>query len=74
MQEMIKPLNEFYDKFKQLVDKLHQPKDDYSCEWFKKGLLAWIQQGIIIRGVKTLPNILIVASDINRELGVINKT
>jgi hypothetical protein len=68
-------VNRFYDRFKQLADKLSQrPEEDYLCEWFKKGLLPWIQQGIVIRGVKTLHDILTAANDISRELGALNKT
>lgn len=67
------PVDKFYDRFKQLADKLNQkPEEDYLCEWFKKGLLPWIQQGIVIRGVKTLHDILGAANDISRELGANN--
>ena len=74
-QERNEPVDVFYDRFKQLADKLSQrPEEDYLCEWFKKGLLPWIQQGIVIRGVKTLSDILNAANDISRELSVLNKT
>ena len=73
-QEKSEPVDKFYDRFKQLADKLSQrPEEDYLCEWFKKGLLPWIQQGIVIRGVKTLQDILSAANDISRELGALNK-
>ena len=73
-QSRNEPVDKFYDRFKQLADKLNQrPEEDYLCEWFKKGLLPWIQQGIVIRGVKTLNDILTAANDISRELEVLNK-
>ena len=71
-QEKEEPVDKFYDRFKQLADKLNQKsEEDYLCEWFKKGLLPWIQQGIVIRGVKTLQDILNAAIDISRELGAL---
>ena len=74
-QDKNEPVDKFYDRFKQLADKLSQrPEEDYLCEWFKKGLLPWIQQGIVIRGVKTLHDILNAANDISRELSALNRT
>ena len=72
-QDRNKPVDKFYDMFKHLSDKLSQrPEEDYLCEWYKKGLLLWIHQGIVIRGVKTLSKILNAANDIRRELGAWN--
>lgn len=64
-------MDKLYDKFKQLADKLSQKlEEEYLCEWFKKGLLPWIHQQIVIRGVKTLNDILTTTNDIIRELSV----
>ena len=74
-QERNEPVDRFYDRFRQLADKLSQkPEEDYLCEWFKKGFLPWIQQGIVIRGVKTLQDILDAANNISRELWTLQKT
>lgn len=58
-QNKDEPIDKFYDTFKQLVDKLSEkPEENYLWQWFKKGLLRWIQERIVIRGVKTLNDIL----------------
>lgn len=74
-QDRNEPVDKFYDRFKQPPDKLRQrPEEDYLCEWFKKELLPWIQQGIFIQGVRTLQDIPTAANDIGGELGALNQT